>query len=163
MKRTPVKNVTPKQLVFPAVRDFNFDVGETKRATPAQLSHPTVKPYIGHGLTTLGEADVAAPKVEPIAPVSPPPEPPVVDESTSEPIASESNDTLDEEPIVGAGEPLRDKFLAAPGITESNVEDILAMYPTEDELASATKDDFLTLGVAKSYAKKLVEWANTTR
>lgn len=159
MRRIPVTNDTGKQLVFPALRDFNFAVGETQRATPAQLSHPTVAPYVGHGLT-LGKASVAAPKVEPKAPVSPPPEPPAPKEPETEPTASTPDEGVDEEPNEGAGETLRDKYIAAPGITDSNVDSIMEAYPTLDALASASKSDFISIGVAKSYAKKLVEWAN---
>jgi hypothetical protein len=159
MKRKPVTNITRGQLVFPAIRDFNFESGETKRATPAQLSHPTVKPYIGRQLV-LGTDEETTPKAEPEAPVSPPSLPAETAKPEPEPIASEPVEVLDQEPEVGAGETLRDQYLAAPGITESNVDDILAMYPSLDRLAGASKDDFISLGVAKSYAKKLVEWAD---
>lgn len=158
MRRTPLTNVTRGQLVFPALRDFDFAVGETKRASPAQLSHPTVAPYVGHGLT-LGKMSVAAPKVEPKAPVSPPPEPPAPEEPETEPTASTPDEGVDEEPNEGAGETLRDKFVAAPGITDSNVDSIMEAYPTLDALANASKSDFIALGVSKSYAKKLVTWA----
>jgi len=162
MKRVPLKNITSERLLFPDIRDFDFDVDEIKRVQPAMLEHPSVKRRMGTALKVVSEqTEDEAPKVvNPTAPESPPSKPAVELPLADEPTAAVEEPTGSEPEDETAGDTLREAFLEGPGITDSNVDAIMAEYPTLEALAGATKADLVDLGVAKSFAKKLRSWAS---
>lgn len=160
MRLVPLENISGSRLVFHDIRDFDFEPNETKRVHPAMLEHPSVKRVLGKSLR-VPEITKEAPKVEePKAPESLPSKPVKIEPEPTEPIAGEAASILDMEPEEEtAGESLREAFIAAPGITESNVDAIMAKYTTIGDLADATQKDLQRLGVAKSFTKKLIRWA----
>lgn len=164
MKLVPLKNMTQGRLVFPDLRDMNFEVGETKRVPPAMLSHPSIARRLGKGkeLSTPENTDKHIPKVtEPKAPDSTPAMPPEKKAKPVEPIADlKKAPVLEEEPKgEPAGDPLREAFLAGPGITESNVSAIMDEFPSIKDLSGTSREKLLNLGVSKFFVKKLLEWA----
>jgi hypothetical protein len=157
MKLVPVKNVSGKRLAITAVRGLVFSPGEVKKVNPATVSHPAVSRYIGRGLELVEAESTEEPKapkpskvVEPETTTAP-----EVTEPTTEPDADASDDEPEE-----TGVDLRELYVSAPGITEKNVEDILALFPTLEELRDADKDDLIAAGVSKAYVKKLSAWAS---
>ena len=162
MKRVPLKNITSERLLFPDIRNFDFDIEEVKRVLPAMLEHPSVKRRMGTALKVVSEqAEEEAPKVvKPTAPESPPSKPAVAPPPADEPTAAVEEPAGSEPEDETAGESLREAFLAGPGITDSNVDAIMDKYPTLEELSGASKSDLVELGVAKSFAKKLRYWAS---
>jgi len=162
MKMVELKNVGNSRISIRQVRGLALDPGESKKVPPATAAHPAVKRYIGRGLELVG-----APKAEPKAPAppasKPSPVPPKVTEPKPEPKVepetgeSEAPDDEGENATVGD---LRESFLSAPGITEANVDEILDIYPSMEALADASKEDLCDLGVSKSYANRLISWAN---
>lgn len=161
MKLVRLENVTQKRLVFPDLRDMDFEIGEIKRVYPTLLSHPSIARRLGTDLRTPEQTEEPAPKVEePKAPESPSSSPAETEPESTEPIAGDDGSTSDQEPEdETAGESLREAFLAGPGITESNVDNVMVMYPTKDALAEASKADLVELGVVKSFTKRLLRWA----
>lgn len=156
MKLVPVKNVSGARLAITAVRGLVFAPGEVKKVNPATVSHPAVSRYIGRGLELVEAESTEEPKAPKPSKVVEPETPPapVVTEPTTEPDADASADDEPEE----TGVDLKELYVSAPGITEKNVEDILALFPSLEELKDADKDDLIAAGVSKSYAKKLCEW-----
>ncbi len=165
MKLVELKNCTNKRISIMQV-GLRLNPGQTVRVPPSTVSHPAVSPYVGKGLN-LVTSEVEKTKAEPIAPAvtaEPPVAPsfPVAEEVPVAPKASLDPVAPVEEEVVEAktdGTSLRDAFVEAPGITEENVDKIMGVYPTFKELAAASKTDLADLGVSKSYAKKLREWA----
>ncbi len=157
MKLVPVKNVSGNRLAITQVRGLVFSPGEVKMVHPATVSHPAVSRYIGRGLE-LVEAESTeepkAPKPSKVVKKETPPAP-VVAEPTPEPVADAPEDPPEE-----SGVDLRELYVSAPGITDRNVDDILELFPTLEELKDASKYDLTAAGVSKSYAKKLREWAS---
>jgi hypothetical protein len=164
MKFVEVRNDSGKQLSIPAIRGLSFLPGEVKKVTPATVKHPAVSSHIGRGLTLVTSSQgeepkapiptaavpvakpaVVAPAAVPAAPVAEPkpaPEPPVV-ESQKETAGN-----------------LQEAYLAAPGISEENVQAILSAFPTLEALAnapvSAVQD---ASGLSKSACRRLQTWA----
>ena len=179
MKLVPLKNETTGRLVFPDLKEMNFEVGETKRVSPAMLTHPSIARRLGKELSAPEQSEVVVPKVEePKAPESPPSKPADIEPEPDEPIAVGEDSPADTEPEPDeptaavndsssdpepedetAGVSLREAFLAGPGITDANVDAILNVYPTKSALVEATKRNLNDLGVAKSFTKKLLAWA----
>jgi predicted nucleic acid-binding Zn-ribbon protein len=91
-------------------------------------------------------------------------EAPAVEEVVEQPIeeapAVEETVVSTEAPEPNA-ESLRGIYLEAPGVTEVNVDLILKAFPTVADLANASKEDLVGLGVSKNQAKRVVTWAKT--
>ena len=153
MKLVQLKNCTEKRISIMQV-GLRLSPGQIGRVHPSTVSHPAVAPYVGKGLVVISEK-TAETKVEPIAPVVPvaPPVVPVVPEIPEASVGVKEEDTST------AGESLRDAFVEAPGITDDNVDSVMSVFTTFEELAAASKGDLIELGVAKSYAKKLCDYA----
>jgi len=157
MKLVSLKNVSGNRLAITQVRGLIFAPGETKKVNPATVSHPAVSRYIGRGLELVEAESKEEPKAPAPSKVEEPETPPApeVTEPTTEPGADASEDPPEE-----SGEDLRELYVSAPGITEKNVDDILTLFPTLDDLKEADKSDLIAAGVSKSYAKKLCDWAS---
>ncbi len=175
MKLVELKNYTDKRISIMQV-GLRLNPGQTTRVPPSTVSHPAVSPYVGKGLKIV-PSEIEEAKAEPIAPAAPVeptkvPAFPVAKEVSDAPevplapvapvaeeeIAPEAPAEKVEVPETD-GKSLRDAFVEAPGITEENVDKIMGVYPTFKELAAASKMQLSDLGVSKSYAKKLREWA----
>jgi len=186
MKLVELKNCTDKRISIMQV-GLRLNPGQTTRVAPSTVSHPAVSPYVGKGLNIVpGKSKEVVvsdseKKVEPIAPAAEPKveelkvvEPPKVEEpKVEEPKVEEppkvvetpvnpAEETPAAEPEVNEadGKSLRAAFVEAPGITDENVDKIMGAYPTIEELAKASKADLVELGMSKSHAKKLRDWAN---
>lgn len=159
MKLLKLTNDSNKRLNFPIRgpdgKRLTFEVGETRFVSPATVQHPTVSPYIGKGLTLAGQE---MPKKKELPPVAPPMETKVAPTSENEP-STEEPLSEPEEPADNAADELRDLYVEAPGITESNVDAVLDYFPTPRSLAEATEDDLLELGVSRTYVKRIKKWA----
>ena len=150
MKLIEIQNCSDSRINITQV-GLRLNPGQTTRVHPSLVEHPAVSPYMGNGLEEVPETSKT--KEEPIAPVKETPTPPPTPDLT------EDEDDEDEEEEEETDETtLRDAFIEAPGITDANVDDIMGVYPTFEDLADATKEDLIELGVAKSYAKKLLDW-----
>jgi len=169
MKLVELKNCTDKRISIMQV-GLRLNPGQTTRVPPSTVSHPAVSPYVGKGLN-LVPSETAETKVEPIAPTAPVAfqkvvETPKIVEVPKAPVAEEVPEVTEvsaptkTETLETDGTSLRDAFVEAPGITDDNVDSIMSVYPTIEELSRASRADLVELGVSKSYAKKLREWAN---
>ena len=162
MKLVELKNVGTARISVRQVRGLVFNPGESKKVPPATAAHPAVKRFIGRGL-----ALVEASKEEPKAPAQTAPEktpekkPETKSDAdeTTEP-KTESDEKKDDDGEKTSGNSLREEYLSAPGVTEDNVDGLLEKYPTKKKLSKAIKGDLGDLGVSKSYAKRLIGWAN---
>jgi len=159
MKLVQLKNKTEKRISIMQV-GLRLNPGQIGRVHPSTVSHPAVAPYVGKGLEVISEK-TAETKVEPIAPAVPidPPEVPEVPEVPETPETPEIPAEVKEDDVSTDGESLRDAFVEAPGITDDNVDSVMSVFTTFEELAAASKGDLTELGVAKSYAKKLLDYA----
>ena len=160
MKLVELRNVTASRIVIKPVRGFVVDAGKSIKVHPATVKHPTVASYIRQKSLVVVEtvATVAAPPPPPPAPPKPAePKPPVVEEKEvpkiPEPVVEEKKA---EEP---AEKDLKDLYLAAPGITEENLEVILEKFPTIEKLAEASKSDLVDCGISRTYVARLRQWA----
>ena len=54
---------------------------------------------------------------------------------------------------------LKAEYLKAPGITEGNIDKVLARFPSKIALAHASKEELRDCGVTKSYVSRLKEWS----
>lgn len=153
MKLIEIQNSSDRRINITQV-GLRLNPGQTTRVHPSLVQHPAVSPYMGNGLNEVPE-EIAKTKEEPIAPVKETPVIPtnVLDSSSEDKESSEENNKEETDEKT-----LRDAFIEAPGITDANVDGILSVYPTLEDLATATKEDLIELGVAKSYAKKLLDW-----
>ena len=170
MKLVKLRNKTSETITITQVRGLSIAPGEVKPVHPATVTHPAVSPYIPGSLEIVGDgAVVPKPKVgdvkkaEPKAPEAPPsndtdnaPANEETETSDDEPNAVDETQSGDSDETIGD---LRDVFVSAPGITEGNVDSLLEFYKSIDELASASEADLIELGVSKSYAKKVLQWA----
>lgn len=169
MKLVELENVSEKRISIMQV-SLRMNPGQKKRVHPTIAEHPSVVPYVGNGLKVNTDEDTVETRVEPIAPVaSIEPVKPILDILD---VPAETPETPEivvapEEPKEEAvqveketdGTSLRIAFVEAPGVTDANVDDIMGVFSSFAELADASKDDLVELGVAKSYAKKLLEFA----
>lgn len=151
MKLIEIQNGSDSRINITQV-GLRLNPGQTTRVHPSLVEHPAVSPYMGNGLEEVPETSKT--KEEPIAPVKETPAPP----STSDQTEDEDEEDEEEEEEETDETTLRDAFIEAPGITDANVDDIMGVYPTFEDLADAAKEDLIELGVAKSYAKKLLDW-----
>lgn len=163
MKFVEVRNDSGKQLSIPAIRGLTFLPGEVKKVTPATVKHPAVSSHIGRGLTLVTSSQGEEPKAptpviavaaaKPVeapaaVPVTPAPEPMPAPEP---PVVESQKET--------AGN-LQEAYLAAPGISEENVEAILKAFPTFEALAHAQVSEVQDAsGLSKSASRRLQTWA----
>ena len=165
MKLVELKNVSQQRITVTQVRGFRLNPGESMKVTPATAKHPAVAQYIpprGNGLEMV-TADTSE-KVEPIAPAPAPAPAPVVEPPVvEEPIAPVEEDEVTQPEEEAEDEvvedSLREVFIDGPGISEKNVDAVLEMYSSVEELANASKDDLKDLGIAASYVNRLIDWA----
>ena len=159
MKLVEHKNCTEKRINIMQV-GLRLNPGQTRRVHPSMVTHPAVSPYVGKGLNIVPD-NTAKTKVEPIAPVASPEPPaaPVVAEVPETPEAPKAVEETPKEEEETDGTTLRDAFVEAPGVTDDNVDAVMSVFSSFKELAAASKGDLTELGVAKSYAKKLLDYA----
>lgn len=159
MKLVPLTNESAKRISIMQV-GLRLNPGQTKRVHPSVLDHPAVSPYLGKGLKATRTENVET-KAEPIAPDVPPVIPPSTSDETETLDETENSDETENEDddTETAGETLRTAYVEAPGVTDANVDAVMGAFPTFQELAAASKDDLVEVGVAKSYAKKLLDYA----
>ena len=157
MKLVLLKNVSGNRLAITQVRGLIFAPGEVKKVDPVTVKHPAVSRYIGRGLELVEAESKEEPKAPAPSKVTTPDTTPAstAPEPTTEPDVDDSDDSSEE-----SGEDLRELYISAPGITEKNVDDLLTLFPTLDDLKEADKSDLIDAGVAKSYAQKLCDWAD---
>jgi len=168
MKLVELRNTTGSRIVVPQVRGMVVDAGQVVKVHPATVSHPAVARYIKKRALVPVEpeikaADVAPPPKAPSKPVEPMPkavekkeepkvpEPPAVVE---EPGVEEEKKA--DEP---AGPDMKALYLAAPGITEENIEAVFAKFPTPKHIAMASKSDLVDCGIARTFISRLRTWA----
>lgn len=154
MKLVEVKNDSGARLVIPAIRGLAFEPGEVKKVSPATVKHPAVSSYIGRGLTLVTSSQGEEPKA-PIPTVAVSPKPAA---KVAEPMPAPEPPVVDT-PKETAGN-LREAYLAAPGVSEENVQAILNAFSTFAALADASLSDLQEVsGLSKTASRKLKEWA----
>ena len=165
MKFVELTNVSPEGLRITQVRLY-FNPGETKKVHPATVKHPSVQQYIGSKLSTdtKQKAEPIAPDTQPAPEPAPEPVPEDIQPSevpVEEPVAEPATETEEAPVDTEAGESgnLRELYISAPGITEENVEAVLAAFPSVADLAGTTKKALQDCGVSKNSAKRVLEWA----
>ena len=185
MKLVPLTNVSGARLRIPQAR-LSFEPGQTKKVHPATVQHPAVRKYIG-GYLKQGTQETVA-KAEPTAPVARPATPSPAAPPVSEPNAGkeEPKDVVDETPVdepevtdipeekedgdeiidnddSAADESgnLREVFLSAPGITDKNIDAVMEAFDSLELLAVADEDDLTACGISKSYAKRVIDLAES--
>jgi len=177
MRLVELRNTTGKQLVISQLPGMVFAPKETKKVSPATLKHPAMSQYIGRGLELVTSPE----KVEPIAPVPPIPVAPVyvapAKEISPAPIPTpEPVKVLEPEPVptfvsiaaaVSSCEPdetvgtsLREIYLSAPGVTEENVDALLARFPEIKDVPTAKKFELSDCGIRKADTAALKDWAS---
>jgi len=166
MKLVNLKNQTSKRINIVAIRNLTFSPGEAKKVHPSVASHPAVRRYLNAGiLVTFKEKAVIEPIAETVVSVPEPkiikvisvvetPEP--IEEPVIEPIAEieESNDPE----VLTTELNMRSIYLAAPGITEANVDAIVNEYATMDDLKKTDSSTLKKLGVKNNQVKKVLNW-----
>ena len=173
MKLIPLTNVSGAKLRIAAAR-LVFEPGQTKKVHPATVQHPAVQKYIGGYLKqgtqeTVAKAEPKAPVAQPAAPPAPAPqtttEPNAGNEEPEAPVdenvdnAPETTQAADDNSAQDESGNLREVFLSAPGITDKNIDAVLESFNSVELLAAAEEDDLIDCGISKSYAKRVIEWA----
>jgi hypothetical protein len=165
MKFVEVRNDSGKQLSIPAIRGLSFLPGEVKKVTPATVKHPAVSQYIGRGLTLVTSSQgeepkapiptAAAPAAKPaVAPAAKPAAP------AAEPTPAPKPPTMESQKETAGN--LQEAYLAAPGISEENVQAILSAFPTFAALATAPVSEVQAAsGLSKSACRRLQTWASS--
>lgn len=178
MRMVELRNVTGGTLKISQIPGLVFAPGETRKVSPATVKHPAVSQHIGKGLEIVtpeepkapvpptpaapvsAPAVAPAPKVEkkaveatppppaPVAPVPPPTEPKPVEEAAP---SSEPEETV--------GTSLRKLYLSAPGVSEDNVDEVVARFPSVKKLSYAKKSELTGCGISKTDTAALKEWA----
>jgi len=167
MKLVELRNTTNSRIVVPQVRGLVVDAGQSVKVHPATVSHPAVARYIKqHALAvvTADAADVAPPPKTPSKPVEPKPKAvanPKEESKAPEPPAVVEEPGVEEEKKADepVGSDTKDLYLAAPGITEENLEDVLAKFPTPKHVAEASKSELVDCGIARTFVSRLRSWA----
>lgn len=189
MKFVEIKNVSTSAISISQIRGFRLAPGESMKVHPATAAHPAVRQFIppqGSSLELVTQGGPNTAEVEPIAPANPQvsaPQPvpevapapaevapvveevPVTEEVVGEaseqgtPEVAEASEPVQEPAPEMAGKSLRDVFAAGPGVTEDNVDSLLAAFSSAEELSTASKDQLMDLGWTSSSAKKLISWA----
>ena len=173
MKFTELQNYTDGRIAITQVRGLVFSPGEIKKVHPNTVKHPAVRVYIDNGLRVVTEG--AAPTQEPKAPVQTTPAPvdppapevsdpsedaaPAAPEDTAPDAAPEAGDDSATQSNDASSGDLRDLYVSAPGITESNVDAVLEAFPTVETLKEASKNALVDCGVSKNQAKRVLSWA----
>lgn len=146
MKLIGLINTSSMKISISQVRDasgrpFMVPPGKIGYVTPTVAEHPAVLRFIGAGLE---EGDkIPEPKLAVVA-------------SKPEEVPEEQPTEVEEEETKPD---IRDLFLSAPGITESNIELILDSYSSVEDLCDADKDALLDCGISKSFVSRLQDWA----
>jgi hypothetical protein len=156
MTLVEVRNDSGARLAIPAIRGLVFEKDEVKKVSPATVKHPAVSQYIGRGLTLVTSSQGEEPKAPiPTAAVSPKPAAPAAEPTPApEPPVMETQKET-------AGN-LREAYLAAPGVSDENVEAILNAFPTFKDLADAPVSKVQEVsGLSKSASKRLQTWASS--
>jgi len=163
MKFVEVKNDTGKQLSITAIRGLVFLPGEVKKVSPATVKHPAVSSYIGRGLTLVTSSQGEEPKA-PIPSAVVPAAPPVkaaaavTTAPAAEPMPAPEPPVMESQQETAGN--LQEAYLAAPGVSEENVQAILAAFPTFAELAQASLSVVQEAsGLSKKASGKLKDWA----
>lgn len=159
-----VKNVSKARLPMPKRgsdgRRLVLEPGEEARFTRRELKNPLIARFLGQELKEIAEEKPVPPKVEKKT------EPAPVPKAAPKPAPAPEPEHVEEEPVVEV--PVEDPeeevdkrglYLDAPGITEDNVDDILTLFPAVSDIAVATKEDLVSAGVTRTYAKRLRDWA----
>jgi hypothetical protein len=153
MKFIKLTNLSSARRSLSGLRDVSgralvFNPHETKPVHPSVAAHPAVKALIDKGILTTGTPVKSV--IE--TPVVPKPEAAPVPEKEEEPEAEEVEEEEEDDNLQAT-------YLNAPGITERNVEEVLAKFPTIEALAGASEDELVDAGVRKSFAGRVLEWA----
>jgi hypothetical protein len=158
MKFVEVRNDTGGRIVIPAIRGLSFLPGEVKKVSPATVKHPAVSSRIGRGLTLVTSSQGEELKA-PIPTVTESPKPVVPIKIEPQPVMEPP---VMEAPKETAGN-LREAYLAAPGVTEENIQVVMEAFPTLNSLARANVTAVQeTLGLSKNVARRLRDWASAT-
>jgi hypothetical protein len=164
MKFVEVRNDSGKQLSIPAIRGLTFLPDEVKKVTPATVKHPAVSQYIGRGLTLVTSSQGEEPKA-PISVAAVPAAKPAVAAPAAAPAAPAAEPkpvpkppTMESQKETAGN--LQEAYLAAPGISEENVQALLSALPTFTDLATATVSAVqVASGLSKSACRRLQTWA----
>jgi hypothetical protein len=110
---------------------------------------------------------IVEPEIIPVVAVPEPPQAVAVETESPKPVEPEaepmpvSEPPVMETPMETAGN-LQEAYLAAPGISEENVEAILTAFPTFAALSSATLSSIQEAsGLSKTASRKLRDWASS--
>ena len=167
MRFVELRNTTSSRIIISQVRGFVVDAGQTITVHPATVSHPAVARYMKQ--RTLVEvsadaADVAPPPKAPSKPVEPKPkvvekkeeleapEPPAVVEEPG----VEKEQKADEPAVAPS---MKDLYLAAPGVTEENLESVMEKFPTPNHITMASKSELVDCGISRTFVSRLRSWA----
>lgn len=165
MTLVEVRNDSGARLAIPAIRGLVFEKDEVKKVSPATVKHPAVSSYIGRGLTLVTSSQgeepkapipiAAAPAAKPaVAPAAKPAAPAAEPKPAPKPPTMESQKET-------AGN-LREAYLAAPGVSDENVDAILTAFPTIKDLADAHVSKVQEVsGLSKSASRRLQTWASS--
>jgi hypothetical protein len=165
MNLIALTNTSDLRLRISEVR-LTFEPKETLMVYPATVQHPAVRKYIGGYLKQ--ETQVTLNKVEPKAPETASVErvatvvQPIAEESVAAPVETTETTEVESEVPANEGESgdLRASFLAVPGITAANVDQIMEVFPTPSDLSTADRDMLLECGVSKNQVSRVLAWAN---
>jgi hypothetical protein len=156
MKFVDIENYTKGTIVFSQIRGLSFEAGEVKKVHPTTAMHPAVQAYIDNGLRIVVET--ASKAMEPSAPEQTSPVAEILSLITglvSEPIATPAGDEIspvnDSQPESNdepSGNNLRDLYLTAPAVTVDNVDQIITLFPSIEDLKAAPKEAFDSLGLS---------------
>lgn len=177
MRMVELRNVTGGRLAISQIPGLVFAPGETRKVSPATVKHPAVSQYIGKGLEIVTQEEPKAPvQPTPAAPVSapavapaskveekaveapPPPAPVAPVPLPAEPMPVEEA-APSSEPEETVGTSLRKLYLSAPGVSEDNVDEVMARFPSVKKIANAKKSDLASCGIAKTDTAALKDWA----
>ncbi len=170
MKLSALRNASNKRINVLQIRGLKFEPGEVRRVPSALVSHPAIAKLVKSNILTVVErspkgepkgAPVVAPIVPPVAESETTDIQPSAEEVEEEPVSTvEETEEVTEDPevIEDDSNTLRTLYIAAPGITEGNVDGILEAYPNVEKLKEATKSDLLRLKVSKNQCKRLLSW-----
>lgn len=162
MKYVKLVNLTANRLSFSGLRDGN---GRPLRIEPQgfALVHPQVPKHSKvKGLVgTMLKVVEPGKKVEVSAQKAPVKEKPKVkapvDKKSEE--KSEKKPEKSEDDNEDKVQDTSEWYLEAPGITEKNVDAVREKFPTSDDLAAAKERELVDCGVQKSFAGRVIEWA----
>ena len=153
MKRVSIQNTAPYKLSIMEVPGLVFAPGEIRKVAPATAMHPAVLKYTARGLLKTVEPHAPAEPTKSVAKE-------VTAELAAEPMPAPA--APPEKPVDTAGSDTRKTLLTAPGVNEKNVDDILRVAHSLEELRSMDKEDLVdATGISAANAKKLLFWAQS--